>query len=128
MRASQRIVTEGAVYGPAILKTITQAFDSAWSEIEKRLEVQLQAEAFRLRLADAILAEADDNSGNVAALKEAALTRLQASTEAASCPMVCHCLASAPGNAHQHLARLLLMPGAAVMVRSRSRAVAAERR
>jgi hypothetical protein len=82
MRASQRIVTEGAVYGPAILKIITQAFDSAWSDIEKRLEVQLHDEAFRLRLADAILAEAKDNSGNVAALKEAALKRLQASTEA----------------------------------------------
>ena len=82
MRASQRIVREGAVYGPAILKTITQAFDSAWSEIEKRLEVQLQAEAFRLRLADAVLAEAHDNSGNVVALKQAALKRLQASRQA----------------------------------------------
>jgi hypothetical protein len=84
MRASKRIVTEGAVYGPAILKTITQAFDSAWSEIEKCLEVQLQAEAFRLRLADAILAESRANSGNVAALKQAALKRLQASKEAST--------------------------------------------
>ena len=82
MKASQRIVREGAVYGPAILKTITQAFDSAWSDIEKRLEVQLQAEAFRLRLADAVLAEANTNRDNVTALKEAALKRLQASREA----------------------------------------------
>jgi hypothetical protein len=79
VQASRHIQTQGAVYGPATLKVISQAFDSAWAQIEKRREVQLQADAFRSLLAEAILAEAQARAFDAEALKKAALVRLSLS-------------------------------------------------
>lgn len=76
MKASQRILSEGAVYGPPALNTMTRAFDAAWLQIHNRMDVRLQPEAFRLRLADAILREARNGASDIEELKAAAFRRL----------------------------------------------------
>jgi hypothetical protein len=72
MKASRLI--SGATFGPEALKVITQAFDDAWSEIAKNFAGDmLSTEAARLRLANAILANAREDSRDPEALKNAGL-------------------------------------------------------
>jgi hypothetical protein len=72
MKAQQRL--NGASYGPETMKVITQAFDAAWAEIANEVEDNRVAiEANRLKLADAVLANAKDDSRDPEALKNAAL-------------------------------------------------------
>ena len=72
MKAQHRL--NGASYGPETMKVITQAFDAAWAEIANEVEDNRVAiEANRLKLADAVLANAKDDSRDPEALKNAAL-------------------------------------------------------
>ena len=70
MKARQRI--NGASYGPEALMTMTQAFDQAWSVIARNIS-QDAGQAARLRLANALLSVATDDSRDVVALKRKAL-------------------------------------------------------
>src|SRR5215471_15918462 len=72
-----RRLIDGAALGPAALKTIYQAFDEAWAEIALHFgSSQVEIEAARVRLAEAILEIADEDSQDVEALKRAAVTRM----------------------------------------------------
>jgi hypothetical protein len=69
-----RDLIDGSAYGPVTLKVITKAFDNAWSEIAPHFDRDgLQTQSARLRLADAILAVAKEDSRNPEDLKNAAL-------------------------------------------------------
>ena len=75
MKASKLI--DGASFGPEALKAIGRAFDDAWLEIAGNIGNDRQdIDAARLRLANAILSIADDDTRNVAVLKRAALQRM----------------------------------------------------
>jgi hypothetical protein len=64
----------GAAYGPDVLKALTQAFDDAWHDIEGNFGNERHVvEAARLRLANALLSVADEDSRDVETLKIAAL-------------------------------------------------------
>ena len=64
MKARQRI--DGTSYGPETLKAMTQAFDQAWSVIARNIR-QDASEAARLRLANALLSVATEDSRDVEA-------------------------------------------------------------
>ena len=70
MKARQRI--DGTSYGPETLKAMTQAFDQAWSVVAGNIS-QDASEAARLRLANALLSVATEDSRDVEALKREAL-------------------------------------------------------
>jgi hypothetical protein len=67
-----RRLIDGASFGPATLKVIGQAFDEAWAEIAGNFGPS-QVDDARLRLAEAVLSIANEDSTNVAALKIGAL-------------------------------------------------------
>ena len=72
-----RLLIDGASFGPDALKTVGQAFDDAWDEIAANFGLDPQAiDAARLRLANAVLSIADEDSRNVDVLKRAALLRM----------------------------------------------------
>jgi hypothetical protein len=72
-----RQLIEGASFEPDALKLIGQAFDAAWQEIADNFgSDQEVVESARLRLANAVLSIADEDSQNVEALKRAALLRM----------------------------------------------------
>jgi hypothetical protein len=72
MSASQLVDT--ATFGPEALKAIAQAFDAAWAEIASEVGTDpLAIEAARLKLANAVLNVADENSRDIDALKRAVL-------------------------------------------------------
>jgi hypothetical protein len=72
MSASQLVDT--ATFGPEALKAIGQAFDAAWAEIASEVGTDpLAIEAARLKLANAVLNVADENSRDIDALKRAVL-------------------------------------------------------
>ena len=72
MRA--RHLLDSASYGPEALKTIGQAFDKAWSEIAGNFgNDPRDIELGRLKLANALLAVAFEDSRDVEALKNGAL-------------------------------------------------------
>ena len=75
MTAEVQVTTAGAIYKPERLKIMTQAFDAAWAHIEHGVGVRLHCEAYRLKLADAVLAEAN-GTDDPQALKHSALSRL----------------------------------------------------
>jgi hypothetical protein len=75
MTAEAQVTAAGAIYKPERLKIMTQAFDAAWAHIEHGIDVRLHCEAYRLKLADAVLAEAD-GINDPQALTQAALSRL----------------------------------------------------
>jgi hypothetical protein len=78
MKARQLIAASGVVYGPDTLRVIITAFDCAWAEIAHQFEPGSdEAQSYRLKLAQAVLAEADENTEAVNVLKDAALRRLQ---------------------------------------------------
>lgn len=70
MKARQLI--DGSSYGPEALKTIGQAFDEAWQTIAGNFTDET-IEAGRLRLANALLSVASEDSRDVDALKRGAL-------------------------------------------------------
>jgi len=72
MKARQLI--DGASFGPEVLKAIGQAFDEAWKTIEGNFgnDPRDIAKA-RMRLAEAMLSIASEDSRDVHALKNGAL-------------------------------------------------------
>jgi hypothetical protein len=70
MKARQLI--DGASYGPDALKAIGQAFDEAWQTVAGNFDADT-TEAARLRLANAILSVATEDTRDVDALKRGAL-------------------------------------------------------
>jgi hypothetical protein len=69
-----RKLIEGAAYGPEALKVIGRAFDEAWAQIAPNFgDDPHDIERARLRLANAMLSMASDDSRDVQALKTAAL-------------------------------------------------------
>jgi hypothetical protein len=75
MRARQLI--DGAAFGPEALKAIGEAFDAAWADIADTYgKDPLQIEAARLKLANALLSIASEDSRDVEVLRRAALERM----------------------------------------------------
>jgi hypothetical protein len=69
-----RRLIDGASFAPATLKIIGQAFDEAWAEIAGNFgDNPTQVENARLRLAEALLSVATEESTDVAAFKRGAL-------------------------------------------------------
>jgi hypothetical protein len=66
----------GASYGPEALKAIGRAFDEAWASIAGNFSED-QIAAARLRLANALLAVAKDNSRDVEVMKREALDKMR---------------------------------------------------
>ena len=72
MRA--RPLIDGASFGPDTLKVIGQAFDQAWAQIAANFgNDPSDIERARLRLANAMLSVASEDSRDVAVLARAAL-------------------------------------------------------
>jgi hypothetical protein len=72
MKAQQ--IVNGASFGPEALKAIGQAFDKAWGEIGGNFGSDpAEIEAARLKLANALLSIATEDSRDVGALKDNAL-------------------------------------------------------
>src|SRR6187431_2518339 len=72
MKARQLI--DGASYGPETLKAIAQAFDAAWASIAGNFGNDPDdIERGRLKLANALLSVASEDSRDVEALKKGAL-------------------------------------------------------
>jgi hypothetical protein len=72
MRARQLI--DDASFGPDALKTMGDAFDAAWAEIADGFGTDpLVIEAARIKLANAVLSVASEDSRDVEALKRSAL-------------------------------------------------------
>ena len=71
-----RELIEGASYGPEALKAIGRAFDEAWASIAGNFSDD-QIAAARLRLANALLAVAKDNSRDVEVMKRGALDKMR---------------------------------------------------
>src|SRR5687767_2105738 len=72
-----RRLIDGASFGPDALKAVGQAFDQAWREIAATFGTDpFDIERARLRLANAVLSIADEDSRDVDALKRAALQRM----------------------------------------------------
>jgi hypothetical protein len=75
MRARKLI--DSASFGPDALKVIGKAFDDAWLEIAGNFGTDpLEIEAARLRLAEAVLTVAHEDSRDFETLKRAALQRM----------------------------------------------------
>ena len=69
-----RRMIDGASFGPEALKAIGAAFDAAWAEISNHFGSDpSDIEAARLRLAEAMLSVASEDSRDVEALKTGAL-------------------------------------------------------
>ena len=75
MRARRLI--DGASFGLEATKVIGQAFDAAWAEIDRNFgDDPAEIDDARLKLANALLLVASEDSRNVEVLKKAALQRL----------------------------------------------------
>jgi hypothetical protein len=67
----------GASFGPDALKAIGEAFDRAWSDIVANFrDDPADSEKGRIRLAEALLSVADEDSRDIEVLKRAALQRM----------------------------------------------------
>jgi hypothetical protein len=72
-----RHLIDGASYGPEALKAIGQAFDEAWLQIAGNFgDDPIDLEKARIKLAHAVLSIADDDSRDVAVLRQGALERM----------------------------------------------------
>jgi hypothetical protein len=72
-----RRLIEGASFGPDALKAIAKSFDDAWLEIAGNFGTDpLQIESARLRLAEAVLSVAHEDSRDADVLRRAALQRM----------------------------------------------------
>ena len=79
MHARQLI--DNASFGPDALRVMGEAFDAAWAEIAGDFgNDPLVIEAARIKLANAILSIATENSRDVEALKQAALQAMARSS------------------------------------------------
>jgi hypothetical protein len=87
MKARQLI--DGGAFGPETLKAVGQAFDEAWAQIAANFgNDPHDVGRARLRLADAMLSVAKEDSRNVAELKKAALeTMAQVPQSPATTPL-----------------------------------------
>jgi len=75
MNARQRI--DGASFAPDVLNAIGKAFDAAWQEIAGNFGSDPHdIETARMKLANAVLSIADEDTRNVEVLKRAALQRM----------------------------------------------------
>ena len=75
MRA--RGIIEDASFAPEALKAIGQAFEEAWVEVAGNFGNEAAViDSARLKLSQALLSVADDESRDVEALKQAALQRM----------------------------------------------------
>jgi hypothetical protein len=75
MKAKRLI--DGASFGPDALRAVGQAFDQAWMEIAGNFgDHPAEVETARLKLANAILSIADEDSRDVEVMKRAALERM----------------------------------------------------
>jgi hypothetical protein len=75
MRA--RRLLDGASFGLAAMQAIGQAFDAAWTEIDRNFgDEAADVEDARYKLANALLSVAREDSRDVEALKKAALQRM----------------------------------------------------
>jgi hypothetical protein len=75
MKARQLI--DGAAFGPEAMKAIGEAFDEAWTDTAPKFGNFLEdVQKARERLARAMLSIANEDSRDVAVLKEAALQRM----------------------------------------------------
>ena len=69
-----RRLIDGAAFGPETLRAMGQAFDQAWTEVAGNFgNSPVEIEGARLRLAEAMLSVAREDSTDVAALKAGAL-------------------------------------------------------
>jgi hypothetical protein len=69
-----RRLIDGASFGPDTLKVVGQAFDQAWAEIAGNVgTLPIEIEAARLRLAEAMMSVATEDSTDVVVLKAGAL-------------------------------------------------------
>jgi hypothetical protein len=68
-----RHLIDAASFGPDTLKAIGQAFDQAWAVIEGNFGSDQGREAARIKLANAMLSVASEDSRDVEVLKKAAL-------------------------------------------------------
>jgi len=72
-----RQLIDGACFGPDALKAIGAAFDAAWAEICNNFgDDPIDVEKARLRLANALLSIANEESRDVEVMKRAALQRM----------------------------------------------------
>ena len=72
-----RQLVDGASFGPEALKVIGQAFDAAWVQIAGYFgNDPIDIKKGRIRLAHAVLSVADDDSRDVAVVRQAALERM----------------------------------------------------
>ena len=79
MRARQLITVSGMIHGPETLRVIIKAFDSAWADLAPSISADSsEAQAFQLKLATIILAEAYQQRRDATALKNTALRHLHA--------------------------------------------------
>jgi hypothetical protein len=79
MRARQLITVSGTMHGPETLRVIIKAFDSAWADLAPSIRSDDQvAHAYQLKLANIILARANEHRADANALKNTALSQLQA--------------------------------------------------
>ena len=79
MRARQLI--DGASFGPDAVKALGDAFDAAWAEIAGRFGTHpVVIEAARIKLANAVLSVASEDSRDVEALKRGALQAMARSS------------------------------------------------
>ena len=69
-----RALINGAAFGPEALKVVCQAFDDAWRDIEANFgNDPPDIEFARVKLANAVLSMAHEDSRDVKALKNGAL-------------------------------------------------------
>jgi hypothetical protein len=75
MKARQLI--DGAPFGPETRKVMGEAFDDAWTSIQDNFDdTPRLVDTARLKLAEAVLSVANEQSRDPQALKEAALQAL----------------------------------------------------
>ena len=72
-----RHLIDGASFGPEALKSIGEAFDAAWAEVSGNFgDDMVDVDKARRRLAKALLSIANEDSRDVAVLKQDALQRM----------------------------------------------------
>jgi hypothetical protein len=74
-RAGAPAVPSGVTFGPEALRAIGEAFDQAWGRVAHHFgDDPLRFETARAQLASALLSVADEDSRDVSALRDAALS------------------------------------------------------
>jgi hypothetical protein len=97
MKARQSL--ESTSYGPDALKAMTQAFDQAWSVVAGNISPDA-SEAARIRLANALLSVATEDSRDADVLKRKALEAMALSYYAVPSDTSDQTLPVSPGQQH----------------------------